>query len=232
MEEDLSVPSSMSVPSSISSKDLYTCNKVEIWKPEVPGAEFYSDFALIRLNKTALDRKSIPVDFSKPSESQEVSLLGYSELLPLKHSKGEIAKQMQTDEFLSYMRSTNGASDEQIENAEHFYSKVIPSKIDKFIGNSGGPLLQSSGAAIIGVDSIASPKGLAASTTTSPSGEQNEIFHTLEKGYPSYYHYDGECIRVLDCDDDDVLCVLHTGAVSLLPYKERLIELGVKEIGD
>ena len=212
-----------SMPSELPRNDVYTCKSVEIWDPQSPTSDIYADFALIRLDRDVDGFKSedISLTFQRPPNGTNISTLGFPMNLPMKLSSGETVEKHFTEKFLELFQGTSLENDQLIRNHENYFSDLVHNKAEVFKGNSGGPMMVNSSGVLLGNVSTA---GMVSFRDFYPNGQpywspSSEIELILDN--------EQQCIKVVDCTDDDVICKNHGGAVVYADYKEQLEALGI-----
>ena len=217
-------------PRTIPKKDVYGCETVLAFEPQDFHFNLDGDFALIKLDRPVTDREPVDVDYDRPSSESESSVLGFPYGMPMKWASGKTAKRYFTDKYLVENAAQGWKSTSDIYWDEHRLSGYIPIQSDVFIGNSGGPLLDSATGKLQGVVSHGSFKTLGANVSA-PFEEPSVTFSEPHEDINSYM-YDDErgCIRALDCEAPDVLCQSHAKAESLSRYRHHMEALGVVEV--
>ena len=220
MREDLSVPTS------IPSEDFYTCDIVKILKPDSGDLEIESDFALVRLTEPVTTREYVDIELSVPAAEENRSLLSFPHSLPMKLSPGIVEERFYTDKFLANKLDEEWFTDEFIERKEKSTAYSIKMKAAVYPGSSGGAHINNEGK-LEGIQTGGSGKYFRTIDPDHPE-EQKATYQPLEKE-ETFYLFDENkgCIRSLDCEDDDVICVAHSIIDSLTQYSDQLESLGI-----
>ena len=205
----------------VPSENVFQCESVTWFRYSegAAGAEI-EDMVLLKLRGEVLNRPTFSLSDEKPNVGDDLISLGFPEGLPMKASLGKTRQRVHSDKFLALNSEQGWFSEDDIELVSRQMEQMIHSNLTLFKGNSGGPVIDSRTGKLVGVVSSGSKKRFK---VDQPDGT---IEYVKIADEDNQYRFNPDpsraCIEALDCENDNVVCDLHTSTDSVTRYKDSL----------